>query len=257
MIKRVGTALLVLFAGLTWSAAGIARPPLVLAAASLQESLNAAADAWAARRHERPVLSFAGSSSLARQIEAGAPADIFISADEDWMDFVAAKGLMRPASRADLVGNQLVLIAHGARPHKPVVIDRRFALTRALGNGRLAMADPNAVPAGKYGKAALQSLGLWASAEEQIAPAENVRAALLLVERGEAPLGIVYATDAKASQKVHVVGVFDAKSHPPIRYPIAVLTSTTSPDAESFRRFLLSKAGRAIFARFGFSSPRP
>lgn len=256
-MARATTILPLLLAVLLWPVAAFARPPLVLAAASLQESLNAAADAWAGRNHERPVLSFAASSALARQVEAGAPADIYISADEDWMDAVAAQGLLRPASRVDLVGNRLVLIAPGPSLQKPAVVGRHFALARMLGNGRLAMADPDAVPAGKYGRAALQSLGLWATASKRIAPAENVRAALLLVARGEAPLGIVYATDAKASNKVHVVAIFDAKGHPPIRYPIAVLNSATSRDAEPFRRFLLSRAGRAIFARFGFSVPHP
>ncbi|MCF8707396.1 molybdate ABC transporter substrate-binding protein [Rhizorhapis sp. SPR117] len=229
------------------------RPPLVLAAASLQESLTAAADAWSAKGHEKPLLSFAASSALARQIEAGAAADIFISADESWMDQLAEKGLIRPATRASFLANRLVLIAPtGSRAKAP--IREGFPLARLLGKGRLAMADPDAVPAGKYGKAALMSLGLWKSAESRLARAENVRAALALVERGAAPLGIVYATDARASRKVSVIGVFPDNSHPPITYPVALLKTARSPDAAAFRAFLISRQGRAIFARYGFAS---
>lgn len=230
-----------------------ARPPLVLAAASLQESLTAAADAWAAQGHSRPTISFAASSALARQIEAGAPADLFISADEEWMDYVALKALLRPATRVSFLTNQLVLIAP-----RDSRIALRLApgvpLARALGDGRLAIADPAAVPAGRYAKAALTSLGAWPSVEPKLARTENVRAALALVERGEAPLGIVYATDARASTKVRVVGQFSAASHPPISYPIALLATAASPDAEPFRRFLISSPGRAIFRRFGFGT---
>lgn len=230
-----------------------ARPPLVLAAASLQESLTAAADAWAAQGHSRPTISFAASSALARQIEAGAPADLFISADEEWMDYVALKALLRPATRVSFLTNQLVLIAP-----RDSRIALRLApgvpLARALGDRRLAIADPAAVPAGRYAKAALTSLGAWPSVEPKLARTENVRAALALVERGEAPLGIVYATDARASTKVRVVGQFSAASHPPISYPIALLATAASPDAEPFRRFLISSPGRAIFRRFGFGT---
>lgn len=225
--------------------------PLVLAAASLQESLGDAADAWARRGHPRPILSFAASSALARQVLAGAPADLFISADEPWMDAVANKGLLRPGTRTRFLANRLVLIAPAGRG--PVLpIRPGFPLARALGQGRLAIADPAAVPAGRYGKAALQRLGVWASVADRLAPAENVRAALLRVERGETPLGIVYATDARASRGVRVVGTFPAASHPPITYPIARLRASTSRDAEPFRRFLLSPAGKAIFRRRGF-----
>lgn len=232
-----------------------AAPPLVLAAASLQESLTAAADAWAAKGHPRPVLSFAASSALARQIEAGAPADLFVSADEPWMDTVAAKGLIRPGTRVPFLANRLVLVTPAARPVH-VAVRRNMPIAAALGpGGRLAMADPDAVPAGRYGRAALTALGVWDTVRGRIAAAENVRAALALVERGEAPLGIVYATDARASRAVRVAGVFPANSHPPITYPIATLATATSPDAEPFRRFLLSAEGRRIFARHGFSAP--
>lgn len=250
LIQRLLSGLLLL-AAMASPAGAAERPPLVLAAASLQESLGAAAAAWARRGHPKPIMSFAASSALARQIVAGAPADLFVSADEEWMDYVAERRLIRPATRVSFLSNQLVLIAPTNRPLR-VRIGPGFPLAQALGQGRLAMADPDAVPAGRYGKAALTSLGVWQAVAPRIARAENVRAALALVERDEAPAGIVYATDAQASTKVRVVGVFPAASHPPIRYPIALLTSATSPDAEPFRRFLLSPAGRAIFARYGF-----
>lgn len=228
------------------------RGPLVLAAASLQEALSDAASAWAARRHAAPVLSFASSSALARQIEAGAPADLFISADNEWMDYVAGKRLIRPGTRALLLSNRLVLVAPAGN-RTALRIGPNFPLARALGNGRLAMGDPDAVPAGKYGKAALTALGVWGSVESKVARADNVRGALALVERGEAPFGIVFATDARASAKVRVVGVFPETSHPPIRYPIATLKASTNAGAEAFRRFLLSREGKAIFARRGFA----
>ena len=247
--------LLIAMFALIFSAAPVAqaaeRGPLVLAAASLQEALTDAADTWAAQGHPRPVLSFAASSALARQVEAGAPADLFMSADEEWMDYVARKGLLAARSRLSLIGNRLVLIAPAASRAR-LTIARGFPLGQALGNGRLAMADPDAVPAGRYAKAALTSLGVWASAEPRITRAESVRAALALVERGEAPLGIVYATDARASVRVRVIGEFPAASHPPIRYPLARLRTSSNPGAEEFRRFLKSPAARAIFVRHGF-----
>lgn len=227
--------------------------PLVLAAASLQESLTAAADAWAAKGHPRPVLSFAASSALARQVEAGAPADIFISADEPWMDAIAQKGLVVPGTRKAFLANRLVLVAP-ADSRLRLTIGKGFPIAKALGDGRLAMADPEGVPAGKYGKAALSVLGVWPALSGKVASAENVRAALALVERGAAPLGIVYATDARASKRVRVVGTFPPDSHEPITYPLARLKASTHRDAEAFRRFLISREGQAIFIRFGFSA---
>lgn len=237
--------------GATGQVAAQARPPLVLAAASLQEGMTEAADAWARAGNARPVISFAASSALARQIIAGAPADLFVSADEPWMDAVAAKGLIRPGTRVPFLANRLVLVAPAARA-RPLPIRPGFALGRALGGGRLAMANPDAVPAGKYGRAALQRLGVWNQVAGRVAGAENVRAALALVERGQAPLGIVYATDARASRRVRVVGTFPAASHPPITYPVALLRASRSPQAEGFRRFLISPRGKAIFRRHGF-----
>ncbi|BAI98140.1 molybdate ABC transporter substrate-binding protein [Sphingobium sp. TA15] len=230
------------------------RGPLVLAAASLQEAMTAAADAWAARRHARPVLSFAASSALARQIRGGAPADLFASADEGWMDDVEKAGFVRRGSRADMAGNRLVLVAPARAPLR-LRIARGMPIARALGDSRLAMANPDSVPAGKYGKAALSALGVWPSVANRLALGGNVRSALTLVERGEARLGVVYATDARASKGVVVVGVFPAGSHAPIRYPIARLTASRNPEAEGFRRFLLSRAGQSILVRHGFSRP--
>ncbi len=227
--------------------------PLVLAAASLQEAMLEAADAWAAEGHQKPVVSFAASSALARQIEAGAPADLFVSADEEWMDHLQEKGLLRPGTRTQFLRNRLVLIAPRS-DRGEMAIRPGLPLARALGQGRLAMADPDSVPAGRYGKAALQRLGVWGTVEGRVAAAENVRAALALVERGAAPFGIVYATDARASDQVRVAGVFPAASHPPIRYPLATLRASTHPDAEAFRRFLLSPEGMAVFVRHGFAA---
>lgn len=249
--------LMVIAAGWAMAVSGVAaaaqpKAPLVLAAASLQESLTAAADAWAKRGHAKPTLSFAASSALARQIDAGAPADLFISADESWMDEVQKNGYVIAGTRVSFLTNRLVLVAP-AKSHGALAIRPGFPLAKALGDGKLAMADPDSVPAGKYGKTALTALGVWTSVEDKVARGDNVRQALAFVERGEAPYGIVYETDAKASKGVRIVGIFPESSHPPILYPIARLKSATSPDAEGFRRFLLSTTGKAIFKRYGFA----
>jgi molybdate transport system substrate-binding protein len=228
------------------------KPPLVLAAASLQESLTAAADAWAKQGHPEPIVSFAASSALARQIEAGAPADLFVSADEDWMDELEKRDLIVPGTRDTFLANRLVLVAP-VTSRARIAIGHDAAFGRALAAGPVAMADTDSVPAGKYGKAALIALGVWDMVQPHVVAAENVRAALALVERGAAPLGIVYATDARASPKVKVVGVFPENTHPPISYPVARLKAATSPDAAGFERFLVSRQGKAIFARYGFS----
>ena len=225
--------------------------PVVLAAASMQEAMTAAADAWAAAHHPRPVLSFAASSALARQVEAGAPAGLFVSADTDWADYLQQRGLLAPGTRRNMAVNALVIVAPKDSRLR-LYPAPGFSLGAALGAGRLAMADPDAVPAGRYGKQALQYFGVWQQVEAKVARAENVRAALALVARGAAPLGVVYATDARAEPAVRVVGVFPAGSHPPIVYPLARLAASTNPDAEGFRRFLLGAQGRAILRRFGF-----
>jgi molybdate transport system substrate-binding protein len=252
-LMQVVAAAAALLALANCSATG-ANGPVVLAAASLHEALDAAADAWARQGHARPVISFAASSALARQIEAGAPADLFIPADEDWMDAVAARGGLRAGTRAAFLSNDLVLIAPAASP-VTLAIGRDFPLAGALGNGRLAMADPAAVPAGRYGKEALTKLGVWPAVQGKVVRAENVRAALKLVEIGEAPLGVVYRTDALADPRVRIVATFPAASHAPIVYPIARLKTSTSGEAEGLRRFLLSPEGTAVFRRFGFRAP--
>lgn len=229
------------------------RAPLVLAASSLQEALSAVADAWTADGHARPVIAFAASSSLARQIQNGAPADIFLSADGAWMDAVESKKLLKPGTRTDLLTNQLVLIAPKGSTAK-VSLLTLGSLSVALGDRRLAMADPDAVPAGRYAKTALEHLKLWDGIKDRLAPAENVRAALALVERDAAPLGIVYSTDAMASNKVRVVATFPESSHPPIRYPVAVLRAAPHADADNFRNYLASPPARRIFASYGFAS---
>ncbi|HKT85740.1 MAG TPA: molybdate ABC transporter substrate-binding protein [Novosphingobium sp.] len=230
-----------------------ANGPLVLAAASLQEAMNAAAHAWATKGHDRPRISFAGSSALARQIEAGAAADIFVSADEEWMDDVEKKGLLRSGTRVSFLRNVLVLAAPRDSRMK-LAIRPGFPLSQALGSGRLAIADPKGVPAGIYAKQALTRLGVWNSVAGKLAPAENVRAALALVSRGAVPLGIVYATDVQADPRVRAVGTFPPTTHDPISYPVAVLKASRNPDAENFRRFLISGEGTAIFRRFGFGT---
>ncbi len=222
----------------------------VFAAASLKTALDRIAADW---EGAEVVLSYAGSSALARQIEAGAPADIFISASPDWMDALAGQGLIRPETRVDLLGNSLVLVRHGAGA-APVEIGADFDLLAALGDGRLAMALVDAVPAGIYGREALTALGFWDSVAARVAQADNVRAALALVALGEAPLGIVYATDARAEPRVSVAAVFPADAHAPIVYP-AALTAEADPDSAGFLAYLQSEAARAVFAAEGFATP--
>ncbi|HEX4272813.1 MAG TPA: molybdate ABC transporter substrate-binding protein [Rhizomicrobium sp.] len=228
-----------------------AAPLTVFAAASLTDSLKAVADAYKAKTGESITLSFGASSTIARQIEQGAPAEIFMSADTDWMDYLAKGGHIMDGTRKDLLGNQLVLVAASdARPAPRIA--PHFDLAGALGDGRLALADPSSVPAEKYGKAALTALGVWDSIAPKVAQAENVRVALEYVARGEAPYGIVYATDAKVAPSVRVVGVFPENTHPPIVYPVA-LTKTASPAAQSFLTFLEGSEARAIFEKAGFT----
>lgn len=219
------------------------RGPMVLAASSLQESLEEAAEAWAAQGHPAPVLSFAASSALARQAEQGASADLFLSADQDWMDMLAEEGLLRAGTRRDLLRNRLVVVRTKGDP---------IASFAELGDRRLALGDPGAVPAGKYAQEALESMGIWRELETKVVPAANVRAALALVERGEAPLGIVYATDAIASEGVEVVQEIPADTYTPIRYPVAMLAASEHPDAAAFLAFLSSAEAKRIFARHGF-----
>ncbi|MBI5938963.1 MAG: molybdate ABC transporter substrate-binding protein [Caulobacterales bacterium] len=228
-----------------------AQPVTVFAAASLQESLTAAGAAWTARSGTPVTFSFGASSAIARQIDQGAPADVFLSADDEWMDWLAGRNGIVPATRRRLLSNQLVLIAP-AGSKAALKIGPGMALARALGGGRLAVADPASVPAGKYAKASLTRLGIWGTVESRLLPGENVRAALAYVARGEAPLGIVYATDARAEPKVRVVGVLPASSHPPIVYPAAVMARSRNSGAASFLGFLQEPQATAIFRRYGF-----
>jgi molybdate transport system substrate-binding protein len=239
-----------LLLALALAAPAAAADLVVFAAASLKNALDEAARQLPGE--ERVRISYAASSALARQLEQGAPADLFIAADTDWMDWAAERGLVRPRTRVALAGNRLVLIAP-AGAARPLALPDGFAA--ALGAGRLAIADPAAVPAGRYGKAALQSLGLWETARTRLAPAENVRAALAFVARGEAPLGLVYATDAHAEPSVAVVARIDPGLHEPIVYPGAVAAESTHPGAEALLAWLAGPAAQAIFARHGFAPP--
>ncbi|SEP72436.1 molybdate ABC transporter substrate-binding protein [Thalassovita taeanensis] len=244
-----------LIAGPLSTGAATAGQVTVFAAASLKTALDEVTALWAQDTGNTATLSFVGSSALARQIEAGAPADLFISANTDWMDRLESAGLLQPGSRADLLGNALVLIGHGA-DHAPVTLTSQLDLPSLLGPGKLAMALIDAVPAGIYGKAALTHLGLWNSIAPQVAQTDNVRAALALVARGEAPMGIVYATDAAADPSVTVLAEFPADSHPPITYPAAVLADSTAPEAPALLTFLQSPTAMAIFLRHGFTKPQ-
>ncbi|TYC64646.1 molybdate ABC transporter substrate-binding protein [Stappia sp. BW2] len=223
----------------------------VFAAASLADALNEIEQRFEAATGHDLVVSLAGSSALARQIQQGAPADVFISANPDWMDVLEKDGLLEPGSRFDLLNNSLVLIAHGQEAH-PLEITSDLDLANLLGDNRLAMALVDAVPAGIYGKAALQSLGLWDDAEPRIAQSNNVRAALALVATGEAPYGIVYATDAVAEDNVTVAGTFPADSHPPIVYPVADLANRDFPAEAEFLAYLRGPDAREAFERQGF-----
>lgn len=222
----------------------------VFAAASLSDVLQQIGQAYQRDHGQRIAFSFAASSALARQIEASPGADIYISADTDWMDYLDKKGLVDHASLKDLLGNTLVLIAP-ANARVKLKIAPNFDLEDGLGQGRLAIADPASVPAGKYAKASLTALGVWAAVSGKLAPAENVRVALAYVARAEAPLGIVYRTDALAAPKVRIVDTFPDSTHPPIRYPVA-LTKDAQPAAKAFLAYLAGSQARTAFQKAGF-----
>lgn len=241
------------------AAPAAAAPITVFAAASLKESLDEAAAAFQ-RSGGAPVrVSYAASSALARQIEQGAPADAFVSADLEWMDYLQERGLIDVPSRRNLLGNRLVLIAPRASPTRAAALKPAIALKPGvdlkpwLGDGRLALALTASVPAGKYARAAFVRYGVWDALQPRVAEAENVRAALMLVARGEAPLGVVYASDARAEPKVRVLAAFPADSHPPIVYPVARLAASRNPAATAFVRWLGTPAAAAIFRRHGFA----
>ena len=232
-----------------------AESTLVFAAASLKNALDAAIADFSADTGKQVTVSYAASSALAKQIEEAAPADIFFSADLAWMDYLDESNLIATESRVTLLGNDIVLVA----PADSIValdIAPGFPLAEALGDGKLAMAATDSVPAGKYGKAALQSLGVWDHVAHNVAQAENVRAALQLVARGEAPLGIVYATDARSEPGVQVIDIFPADSHPPILYPVA-LTASAKPGAREFFAYLVSDAAQPHFEAHGFRFTAP
>lgn len=223
----------------------------VFAAATLKDALDAVLAA-AQKATGVPAQGVYGPSpSLVKQIENGAPADIFFSADTDWMNEAAAQKLVEPASRVDLLSSKLVLIAPAASA-KPVVIGSGFPLASMLGDGRLAMCDPMMMPAGRYGRAALQKLGLWDGVKDRVANASDIRAALAYVSRREAPLGIVFDTDAKLDPGVAVIGTFPADSHPPILYPIAAVTGKRTADTNRVLAFLTSPAAKLVFEKYGY-----
>lgn len=224
----------------------------VFAAASLTNALNDINAAFTRATGIKVVASYAASSALIKQIEQGAPADLFVSADQQWMDYGAGKKLVKDASRVNLLGNRLVLIAPKETRLDNVTIAPGFDLAKLAGDGRIATGDVRAVPVGIYAKAALEKLGVWASVERKMAMAENVRAALILVARGEAPLGIVYSTDAKVEPNVKVVGTFPEDSHPPIVYPVAP-TVNAKPEAVQYLAFLRSQPAKTVFEAYGFS----
>lgn len=229
-------------------------PVMVFAAASMVGALEAAAVAFTEAEGTPVTTVFAASSRLARQIEAGAPAHVYVAANEMWMDYLFARGQMEAGSRVALAGNALVLVAPvGAGPDAIALEDAR-PIVEVLGERRLAMGDPDHVPAGAYARAALEALGLWPDIAARIAPMANVRAALAVVERGEVPLGIVYASDAAASERVRVVATFPAGSHPPIVYPGALVAGAPSA-AVRFLDYLAGPDGARFFARHGFSEP--
>ncbi len=238
---------------------GIAAAPLaaaetltVFAAASLKNALDDVDAAFAKAGGGKVVASYAASSTLVRQIEQGAPADVFISADADWMDYARDKRLIRDDTRVDLLGNRLVLIAPKTSALAEVTIGPSFDLAALAGSGRIVTGDMRAVPVGRYARAALEKLGAWRTAEPKMAMAENVRAALALVARGEAPLGIVYETDARVEPNVKIIGRFPEDSHPPIVYPVAA-TVTAKPDVGRYLAFLRSAEAKAAFERHGFT----
>ncbi|VVE35865.1 molybdate ABC transporter substrate-binding protein [Pandoraea soli] len=235
--------------------AGHAVAQQVFAAASMKDALDDLSAIYTKETGRKPVLVYGASSTLARQIEKGAPADVFISADQDWMDYLQKRDLIDTSTRRNLLGNALVLIAPATTTGNVDLTPGAADLDAKLGSGKLAMGDPAHVPAGLYGKAALEKLGLWSKVQGKVAAADNVRNALLLVARGEAPYGIVYKTDANAEKRVRIAGTFPADSHAPIVYPVAVTKQANRADADPFYRFLQTPAAQATFQRFGFTRP--
>lgn len=225
---------------------------VVFAAASLKNALDSINAQWQKETGKSARISYAASSALAKQIENGAPAQLFISADIPWMDYVEKKDLIKKETRSDLLGNRIVLVAPKDKA-KAVDIKPGFDLAKVIGDGRLAMANVESVPAGRYGKASLEKLGVWASVSGKLAQAENVRAALLLVSRGEAPAGIVYQTDAASDKGVTIIGTFPQDTHPPIIYPVALIANAAHPDAAAFLAYIKSAKAKPLFEAQGFA----
>ncbi len=241
-----------LLCGSAWSPAlAQDRSLTIFAAASMKNALDDVDAAYTAKTGVKVMASYAASSTLAKQIEQGAPADVFVSADTDWMDYATGKKTINEPTRVNLLGNSIVLIAPKDSRIDHVAIGKGFDLAKLAGDGKIATGDVKAVPVGKYAKAALETLGAWRTAEPKFAMAESVRAALALVARGEAVLGIVYSTDAKVEPGVKIVGTFPADSHPPIIYPVAA-TATAKPDTGGYLAFLRTSAAKAIFDKYGF-----
>jgi molybdate transport system substrate-binding protein len=244
------TAIAAVALATTANGADAPRIVTVYGAASLTNVLQQLGDRFTQATGVPVRLSFAASSALARQIEAGSPADLFFSADQDWMDYLEQRGFIRKSTRRDLLGNRLALVAPAAST-VTLKIEPHFGLRAALGTERLATGDPDMVPVGRYARAALISLGVWTEVADRLVPAENVRSALMFVARGETPLGIVYETDARIDPAVRIVDLFPLSSHPPITYPVA-LTRSASVEAARFLEFLRGAQARAAFEKFGF-----
>jgi molybdate transport system substrate-binding protein len=250
-------ALLVAAAGVLAPVPAAAQDVLVFAAASLKNALDDIGGLYQKASGHKVTVSYAASSVLAKQVENGAPADVFLSADLDWLDYLAGHQLIKPETRINLLGNRLVLIAPKAEA-TPVAIADGFPLAERLGaSGRLAVGDPAHVPAGKYARAALEHLGVWASVADRLAPAASVREALALVSRGEAPLGIVYETDARVDPGVVIVGTFPEDSHPPVIYPGAIVATSDNPNAVTFLGFLRAPSAVSVFEHYGFTVLAP
>lgn len=253
LLALCGLAALASLAGTPRPAVAAEEPLTVFAAASLKESMDAAAAAYEAATGQRVRVAYAASSSLARQITRGAPADVFVSADREWMDVLQAGGQVDAGTRAELFSNTLVMVAPASSAQAPFALAPGMDLRPLLGaHGRIAMGLPGSVPAGRYARAALGSLGMWDAVASRVAGVENVRAALMLVARGEVPLGIVYGSDAAVEPRVRVLATFPAGSHPRIAYPAARVAASRHPRAEDFVRWLQGPAATGIFRRHGF-----
>jgi molybdate transport system substrate-binding protein len=252
VLRLIPSALLFVAAGVTPPAHAQQKTLTVFAAASMKNALDDINAAFLKSTGTRVVVSYAASSALAKQLEQGAPADVFASADLEWMDYASQKKTIRDDTRVNLLGNRLVLIAPKDSKIDKVEIGQNFDLARLIGDGRIATGEVNSVPVGKYAKSALEKLGVWASVEKKFAMADNVRAALALTARGEAVLGIVYETDAKVEPGVKIVGAFPVDSHPAIVYPVAA-TASAKPEAAAYLAFLRSGAAKAVFETYGFT----